>query len=44
MKYIDLMLERPLVWGLFAVYLLLTSGLAYLGHRKTKGDRELRCR
>jgi sodium/pantothenate symporter len=37
MKYVDLMLERPLVWGLFAVYLLLTSGLAWLGHRKTRG-------
>lgn len=37
MKYVDLMLERPLVWGLFAVYLVLTAGLAWMGHRKTKG-------
>lgn len=35
--YIDLIAERPLVWSLFALYLAVTSYLAWLGHRRT-GD------
>jgi SSS family solute:Na+ symporter/sodium/pantothenate symporter len=33
------MRAQPLIWGLFAVYLVGTSVLAYLGHRKTKDIR-----
>lgn len=36
MHYINLILERPLIWGLFLVYILGTSWLAWLGHKKTK--------
>ncbi|RMH44349.1 MAG: hypothetical protein D6689_02650 [Deltaproteobacteria bacterium] len=39
MRYIDLIAERPLVWGLFAAYLIGTSWLAVLGHRKTRDLR-----
>lgn len=35
MHYIDLILERPLIWGLFAIYLVATSALAWVGHKKT---------
>jgi SSS family solute:Na+ symporter/sodium/pantothenate symporter len=34
MRILELWAERPLVWTLFAVYLLVTAGLAWLGHRK----------
>ncbi len=36
MRYFNLISERPLIWGLFLAYLVLTSYLAWLGHRKTK--------
>lgn len=36
MRYLDLIAERPLLWGLFSGYLVLTSWLAWLGHKKTK--------
>ena len=39
MRYLDLILERPLIWGLFLFYLVATSALAYMGHRKTKDLR-----
>lgn len=35
MRYIELIMENPLVWGLFIVYLVLTSALAWVGHKKT---------
>ena len=35
MRYIHLIVENPLIWALFGVYLVGTSFLAYLGHRKT---------
>lgn len=35
MRYIDLMVEHPLIWGLFLVYLIGTSYLAWMGHKKT---------
>jgi sodium/pantothenate symporter len=35
MRYLELIAERPLVWSLFAVYLVLTSLLAWRGHKKT---------
>lgn len=37
MRYLELIQAQPLIWGLFIAYLLLTSWLAYLGHKKT-GD------
>ena len=37
MHYIDLIADRPLIWGLFFTYLVVTSWLAWLGHKKT-GD------
>lgn len=37
MRYLELIAERPLVWALFGGYLIATSWLAWLGHRKT-GD------
>ncbi len=37
MRYFELMAERPLVWALFGVYMVVTSWLAWLGHKKT-GD------
>lgn len=37
MRYFQLIAERPLIWGLFIVYVLLTAWLAWLGHKKT-GD------
>ena len=37
MRYFELMAERPLVWALLGVYMLVTSWLAWLGHKKT-GD------
>ena len=27
--------DRPLIWGLFVLYLVATSALAYIGHKKT---------
>ncbi|MEM6786005.1 MAG: hypothetical protein AAF715_00695 [Myxococcota bacterium] len=36
MHYVELIADRPLVWGLFLAYLALTSYLAWLGHKKTK--------
>ncbi len=38
MRYLDLILDNPLVWGLFLVYLIGTSWLAWLGHKKTTND------
>ncbi len=35
MRYIDLIMDKPLIWGLFAFYLIVTSWLAWLGHKKT---------
>ena len=35
MRYVDLIAESPLVWGLFIAYLLGTTYLAWLGHKKT---------
>ncbi len=35
MRYVELIADRPLVWGLFLVYLGVTSWLAWLGHRRT---------
>jgi SSS family solute:Na+ symporter/sodium/pantothenate symporter len=37
MRYLELIADRPLVWALFGLYLVATSWLAWLGHRKT-GD------
>ena len=31
MRYVELIADRPLVWGLFLVYLGVTSWLAWLG-------------
>lgn len=36
MHYINLIAERPLIWGLFLVYLAFTTWLAWLGHKRTK--------
>lgn len=36
MRYLDLIAAQPLVWALFFVYVVGTSWLAWLGHRKTK--------
>ncbi|QDG50270.1 hypothetical protein FIV42_05850 [Persicimonas caeni] len=35
MRYINLITENPVVWGLFFVYLVGTMWLAWLGHKKT---------
>jgi sodium/pantothenate symporter len=35
MRYLELVAERPLVWGLFLIYLVGTSLLAWRGHKKT---------
>ncbi len=35
MRYLDLITDQPLVWGLFLVYLVGTSWLAWRGHKKT---------
>ncbi|MFP4598019.1 MAG: sodium:solute symporter family transporter [Persicimonas sp.] len=35
MRYIDLIADNPLVWGLFLLYLVGTMGLAWMGHKKT---------
>lgn len=35
MRYVDLVLQRPLVWALFLVFMVATSWLAWLGHKKT---------
>ena len=35
MRYLELIQESPLVWGLFFAYLVGTSYLAWLGHKKT---------
>lgn len=37
MRYIELIADNPLVWGLFLAYLVFTSYLAWLGHKRT-GD------
>ena len=37
MRYVELVSERPLLWGLFLVYMVGTSFLAWLGHKKTTG-------
>jgi SSS family solute:Na+ symporter/sodium/pantothenate symporter len=37
MHYLELIADRPLVWGLFAAYMAVTCYLAWLGHRRT-GD------
>jgi sodium/pantothenate symporter len=39
MRYLQLIAERPLIWGLFLGYMALTSYLAWLGHKKTKDIR-----
>lgn len=39
MHLIHLIAERPLVWGLFLAYLVGTSWLAWLGHKKTADIR-----
>ncbi|WP_428262245.1 sodium:solute symporter family transporter [Haliangium sp.] len=39
MRYLDLIAERPLVWTLFLGYMVLTAGLAWIGHRKTADMR-----
>jgi len=36
MRYLELIADRPLVWALFGIYMVVTSWLAWLGHRKTK--------
>jgi SSS family solute:Na+ symporter/sodium/pantothenate symporter len=35
MRYLQLIQERPLLWGLFILYMAFTSWLAWLGHKKT---------
>ena len=35
MRYLELIAERPVIWGLFLGYLVVTSILAWIGHRKT---------
>jgi sodium/pantothenate symporter len=35
MRYIELVADNPVVWGLFFVYLIGTMGLAWMGHKKT---------
>ena len=35
MRYIELIQNQPIVWGLFIFYLVGTSYLAWLGHKKT---------
>lgn len=37
MHYLEIIAEQPIVWGLFAVYLVGTMYLAWLGHKKTEG-------
>jgi SSS family solute:Na+ symporter/sodium/pantothenate symporter len=39
MRYLELIAERPLIWGLFLVYMIVTAVLAWIGHRRT-GDLE----
>lgn len=39
MRYIDLIVERPLIWALFLAYMAFTSWLAWLGHKKTTDIR-----
>lgn len=39
MRYIELIQDNPLVWGLFFAYVIATTGLAWLGHRRTAGMR-----
>ncbi len=39
MRYLELIAENPLVWGLFGIYVVATVLLAYRGHKKT-GDIE----
>jgi sodium/pantothenate symporter len=35
MRYLELIADRPIVWGLFALYVAGTSWLAWRGHKKT---------
>jgi len=35
MRYLELVSGRPLVWGLFLVYMVATGWLAWVGHKKT---------
>ncbi len=35
MHYLELIADRPLIWSLFILYLVGTSWLAWLGHKKT---------
>jgi sodium/pantothenate symporter len=35
MRYLELIADRPLTWGLFLVYLVGTAFLAWLGHKRT---------
>jgi len=35
MRYLALVAERPLMWGLLLVYFVVTGYLAWLGHKKT---------
>ncbi len=39
MRYIDLIVERPIVWTAFLVYMVGTAWLAWLGHKKTDDIR-----
>jgi len=39
MRYLELIAERPLVWSLFLAYMVGTSWLAWLGHKKTTDIR-----
>jgi SSS family solute:Na+ symporter/sodium/pantothenate symporter len=39
MRYIELIADRPLVWTLFLAYMVGTSWLAWLGHKKTTDIR-----
>lgn len=36
-QYLDIIAERPLIWGLFGAYMAVTAFLAWLGHKKTTG-------
>ena len=39
MRVLELIGERPLVWGLFFLYIAATTWLAWLGSRRTRGIR-----
>ncbi len=35
-SFADMVADHPIAWGLFVVYLVATSALAWIGHRKTR--------